>query len=189
MPNLNAALLAFLMLASAILGAAACYWAMRGQTVEVVEQSAPPINHPDGSVTAAKVTRDPPRMAAPTKPKGRDVRTFEVEVLPDPVVCPSTGERVQCAPVALRLDYTEDPTGLRGSVAVTGGEILDAADYPLAPWVRLADRRNVVQLQAYTDGTKAASYSRKVGRVWIGPALLLPAGMPAVLGATLGAEF
>lgn len=190
MPNLSAVAVLIIALVSALIGASVCYLLMRGQTVEVVERSAPPINHADGSVTAAKVTHRGPTKKAPSKPVGRDVRAFEAEILPDPVVCPSTGEVVQCRPVGVRIDWTELEDGLRGSIVAENGEVLDAADYPLAPWVQLAARKNLVQVQAFADGTKAASYSRKVlGRVWVGPSVLAPPDLPPIVGVTLGGEF
>ena len=95
----------------------------------VIETSAKPIDHDDGSSTMARVVDKQPETKAPTTDGGRLVATTEVVVKPDP---PVNGD---CLPVTVRVDLTESKDGgLRAHERVEGGETLEAVHY--APPVR-----------------------------------------------------
>lgn len=174
-----------------ILGWVGCWMFTRKNFDLVPETYAPQIVHDAQNVTAARLTGSEPKKPQPKKPAGgRSVRVIEIDVLPEPVVCPATGEKIACKPVGLRIDIDDYGDHLSSSIVTEDGEILDAVEYPLSQYVKPAVRKNLLQAAVFSDGSKTATYSRKIlGRAWVGGSVLLPNNEPAAAGITLGAEF
>jgi hypothetical protein len=127
---------AYLAIACGLLGLALGYAIWGRQTEVIIEAPAPSVTWQDGSVTAARVVNEKPKLPAPSKPKGgKPIRTVEVTV--QPVAKP---DAPPCEPVNLRIDLDQYKDGIRASVIAENGSVVDAADYPVSPLIRPVER-------------------------------------------------
>lgn len=177
MPRTEVIIATLILLVGIAIGIGIGYLIWGRQVVTVEETFQPPIVHDDGSVTAARVPGEKPRVAAPTKPKGKTTRVVEVEVKPDPVdlperrvggvLCPA--ERVECPPVRVRLDTTELGDGShRVSVQADGGEIIDAVDIPVGPTFVVKDRKWALGYERTPEGRNGVAIERDIGALRVG---------------------
>jgi len=182
MPRADLIVYALILLAGIAIGVGIGYLIWGRQVTTIDETYAPPVAHDDGSVTAARVPGEKPRVAEPTKPDGRTTRIAEVEVKPDPVYVPERrvglvlcpAEKVECPPVRVRLDTTvlEDGSS-RVSVQAEGGEIVDAVDIPVGPTIVIGKHPWALGYERTPEGENGIALERDVGRLRLGGTLTI----------------
>lgn len=186
-PTVDLAIAGAVLVGAIGLGVCVGYLMWGRQHIVVEETRALPIQHPDGSLTPIRDPKGKPASRAPTRPKGELTRIGEVTVLPEPVRLPvrhvdgkeCPAEVVQCAPVVVRWDTTEEEDGShRVSVAAQGADILDGVDIPLRPSLKLRPLPLAIGPERLADGRLGVAVERDIGRLRVGGTASLLDGEP-----------